>query len=107
MLNRDDIKTENNKKHNKKWPFILDHLHRILLIAGSESGKTNSLLNLLNKQDGIDKTYLYTKHLREPKYEFLIKKREDASIKHFNDLNTFIEFSNTLHAVYGSIDDYT
>ena len=28
--------------------------------------------------------YLYVRDLSEPKYEFLIKKREDAGTKHFN-----------------------
>ena len=36
----------------------------------------------------------------KPNYEFLIKKREDAGIKHFNDLNAFIECSNTMDDVY-------
>ena len=37
--------------------------------------------------------------LREPKYELLIKKREDAGIKHFMDLNTFTECSNTMATI--------
>ena len=28
--------------------------------------------------------YLYTKDLNEPKYEYLIKNRENAEIKHLN-----------------------
>ena len=48
------------------------------------------MLNLINQQDDIDKMYLYAKDLSEPKYEFWIKKREDARIKHFNDPNAFI-----------------
>ena len=43
---------------------------------------------------------MYAKDLREPKYEFLIKKREDAGIKHFNDPNAFIECSNAIDDVY-------
>ena len=42
----------------------------------------------------IDKIYLYAKDLSEPKYRFLIKKREDTGIKDLNDpsdlLNTQI-----------------
>ena len=56
-----------------------------LIIGGSGSGKTNTLLNLIKEQDDIDKIYLYAKDLSEPKYEFLIKKCEDAGIKHLND----------------------
>ena len=49
---------------------------------------------------------MYAKDLSEPKYEFLIKKREDAGIKHFNDTEAFIECSNTMDDVYENIDDY-
>ena len=36
----------------------------------------------------------------------MIKKREDAGIKHLNDLNAFIECSNTMKDVYEIINDY-
>ena len=36
----------------------------------------------------------------------MIKKREDAGIKHLNDSNAFIECSNTMDDVYENIDDY-
>ena len=49
---------------------------------------------------------MYAKDLSEPKYEFLIKKRKDAGIKHLNDPNAFIECSNTMGDVYENIDDY-
>ena len=88
MLNLGDITNENNRKHNKKWQFIPDLPYRILIIDGSGSGKTNSLLNLINEKDKI---YLYAKDLSEPKYKCLIKKRRNAIIKHLNDPNAFIE----------------
>ena len=93
MINLDSITNENNKERNDKWPYIPDHLHRILIIGGSGSGKTNALLNLINEQNDIDKIYLYARDLSEPKYEYLIKKREDAGIKHLNNPNAFIECS--------------
>ena len=80
MLNLDSIRNENNKERNEKWPYIPDHPYRILIIGGSGSGKTNALLNLINEQNDIDKIYLYAWDLNEPKYEYLIKKREDAGI---------------------------
>ena len=46
-----------------------------MIIGGSGSGKTNTLLNLINEQDDIDKIYLHAKDLSKPKYEYLIKKR--------------------------------
>ena len=74
MIDSDSITNENIKEHNEKWPYIPGHLHRILIIGGSGSGKTNTLLNLIKGQDDIDKIYLYAKDLSKPKYEFLIKK---------------------------------
>ena len=58
------------------------------------------MLNLIKKQDDIDKIYLYAKDLSEPKYEFLIKKHKDVGIKHLNDPNAFIEYSNMMDDVY-------
>ena len=93
-------------KKNKKWPHIPDHLYRILINGGSGSGKTNTLINLINEQDNIDKIYLHAKDLSKPKYEFLTKKRENAGIKHVNDSNAFIECSNTMDDVNENIDEY-
>ena len=96
MFNVNSITNENNKKQNKKQPFIPDHPYRILIIGGSGSGKTNALLNLIKEQYDIDKIYLYAKDFSEPKYEILIKKRENAGIKLLNDPNVFIQCSNTM-----------
>ena len=106
MINLDSITNENNKEHNGKWPFIPDHLYRILTIGCSGSGKTNALLNLIKEEDDIDKIYLYGKDLGELKYEFLIKKCKNAEAKHFSDPNAFIECSNTMDDIYQNIDDY-
>ena len=105
MINLDSITNENNKEHNENWPYISDHPYRILIIGGSRSRKTNALINLINEQDDIDKIYLYAKDLSKRKYEFLIKKRENAGTKNLNDLNAFIEYSNTMDDVYKNIDD--
>ena len=107
MINLDSITNENNRKHNEKWPYISDHLYRILIIGGSASGKTNTLLNLINKHNNIDQVYLYARDLNEPKYKFLIKKREDAGIKHLNDPNIFVnKCSNKMDDVYENIHNY-
>ena len=106
MTNLDNITTENNKEHNEKWPYISDHSYIILIIGGSGSGKTKALINLISKQGDIDKIYLYAKDLSEPKYETLIKNRENKGIKHFNDPNAFIECSNTMDYVYENVNEY-
>ena len=49
---------------------------------------------------------MYARDLSEPKYEYLIKKCEDAGIKHLNNLNAFIECSNTMDDIYENINDY-
>ena len=96
MINLDKIVNNNNKEHNEKWSYIPDHPYRILIIVSSGSGKTNTLLHLINEQKDIDKIYLYAKDLSEPKYEYLIRNRENTGIKHLNDSKAFIECSNTM-----------
>ena len=49
---------------------------------------------------------MHARDLSEPKYEYLIKKCEDAGIKHVNNSNAFIECSNTVDDAYENIDDY-
>ena len=87
-------------------PYIPDHPCRILIIGGSGSGKTNTLLNLINEQKGIDKIYLYAKDLSEAKYEHLIRNCENVGIKHLDDSKAFIECSNKMDDTYENIDNY-
>ena len=106
MINFDDYTNENIIEHNPKWPYIPDHPYRILIIGSSRSGKTNALLNLINNQPDIDKIYLYAKDPYEKKYQYLINKREEVRLDHFNDPKTFIEYSNDMRDVYKNIQDY-
>ena len=71
MYSLDKITTKND---NKSWSY------RMLIIgSGSGSGKANALLNLIQQDNNvIDKIYLYAKDSEELKYQFLIKKRENA-----------------------------
>ena len=106
MINFDDIIKENIKEHNQNWQHFPDHPYRILIIRGSGSGKTNSLLNLINHRPDTDKIYLYAKDPYEAKYQFLINKRESTGLKHFNDSKAFIEYSNDMDDIYKSIEEY-
>ena len=89
MFNLDAITNKYNKDDNKKW------LYRMLIIGPSGSGKINALLNLIQQQDNgslVEKIDLHAKNLGEPKYQFLIKKREDAGMKNLDDPTAFIEY---------------
>ena len=109
MLNLDNIVS--NKNENKdttgssslegnNWPF------RMLIIGPSGSGKTNTLLHLINNLHPIDEIYLYAKDINEPKYEYLINKREQAGIKNLNDPHAFIEYSGDMDDVLDDINNY-
>ena len=75
--------------HNPNWPYIHDHIYRILIIGCSGSGKTNVLLNLKKHQrPDIDKIYLYVKDSLESKYQLLINERE--KVGHENLKNSLI-----------------
>ena len=102
MLNLDNI-VSNKKKSSLEdngWPF------RMLIIGPSGSGKTNTLLHLINNLHPIDKIFIYAKDLHEPKYEYLINKREQAGIKNLNDPHAFIEYSDDMNDVLHNIINY-
>ena len=101
MLNVDNIVSNKNTSFSKdnNWPF------RMLIIGPSGSGKTNTLLHLINYLHPIDKIYLYAKDIHEPKYEYLINKREQAGIKNLNDPQAFIEYSDDMNDALGDINN--
>ena len=78
----------------------------MLIIGSSGSGKTNTLLYLINNFHPIDKTYLYAKDTDEKKYQYLINKREQAGTKNLNDSHAFIEYSNNMNDVLDDINNY-
>ena len=53
MFNLDDVINENNEDHKLKWPYILHHPYKMLIMGGSGSGKSNALLKLIKEQDGV------------------------------------------------------
>ena len=100
MLNLDNIVSNTNENKNNDWLF------RMLIIGQSGSGKTNVLLHLISNLNPIDKIYLYAKDIHEPKYKYLIKKREQAGIKNLNDPHAFIEYSDDMDDVLDDINNY-
>ena len=100
MINFDDYTNENKAEHNPKWPYIPDNPYRVVIVGGSDSGKTNALLNIVNNQPDIDKMYLYSKDPYEAKYQYLIDKRENVGLDHFKDPKAFTEYSNNMQDVY-------
>ena len=75
MINFDDYTNENKKEHNPKWIKY------------------------------IDKIYVYPKGPYEPKYQYLINKREKVGLDYFKDPRAFIECSNDMQDVYKNIKD--
>ena len=102
MLNLDKIVSNKNKSLLEDN----DCSFRMLIIGPSGSGKTNTLLHLINDLNPIDKIYLYAKDLYEPKYEYLINKREQVGIKNLNDPHAFIEYSDDMNDVLDDINNY-
>ena len=98
------MKIKQNRIQN--WPYIPDHPYRILTVSGSGSGKTNTLLNLINNQPYIDKIYLYSKGPYEGKYHYLIKNREKVGLNYYDNPKAFMEYSNDVQDVYKNIEEY-
>ena len=87
--------------HNPNWPYIPDHPYSILIIGGSGSVKTNTLLNLIKHQrPDIDKIYLYAKDSAKSKHQLLINGREKVGIKNLKDPKAFIDYSQTIDDAY-------
>ena len=106
MINFDNYSNGNKTEHNSIWPYIPDHPYRILIVGGSESGKTNALLNLINNQPDIDKICLYAKDRYEAKYQYLINIRQKARLNHYDDPKAFMDYSKNMQDAYKNIQEY-
>ena len=106
MINFDDFTKENIKEHNPNKPQISDHPYKTLITGGSESGKANSLFNLISPEPDIDIIYLHAKDSYEAKYQLLINKRKGIGLKHLNYSKAIIEYSHDIDDIYNNIEEY-
>ena len=64
------------------------------------------MLNLINNEPDIGKTYLYAKYLHEAKYQLLINRTESTGLKYLNDSKAFIEYSSDMDDIYKNIERF-
>ena len=105
MFNIDDITNEDIMGHNPNWPQSPGYPQIILICGGSESGKTNALLNSITNQLDFDKIYLYDKDPYKAKYQLLINKSRGLTC--FNDSETFVEYLNDMDDIHKNIEEST
>ena len=60
---------------------IPDHLYRISIIGGSESGDSDALLNLIDHDSDVDKTFYILKiHMKKILINNLLKKKYQLKV---------------------------
>ena len=91
MFHFDYITKGDMKEHNSKWSEIPDHPHRILIIGGSGSRKTNALLNLINHEPHVDKNFLYAKDSYQAKYQKVLIEFDDMIADMLSNKKNFIQ----------------
>jgi hypothetical protein len=71
ICNFDNI-CEDEKKNDSKHILIPTQPFRACLIGSSGSGKTNFAVNLITRYLKVDKLYIVSKHLEQPKMRFIV-----------------------------------
>ena len=61
---------------------------------------------IYSDQPVLNKIHLYDKDSYETKYQFLINKRKNTGLKHFNDSKIFIEHSNDMDDIYENVEEH-
>lgn len=69
--NIDDLIRDKKSNIKQKHPLAPIHPSRSVITGSSGGGKTNFLVNLIIKCLYFDRIYMYSKHLHQPKYDFL------------------------------------
>jgi len=70
FLNFDEFMVPNDDRSANHWA-IWPHPSRVLVIGGSNCGKTNAILNVLTQYAKYDKLHVYTASDKQDKYQFL------------------------------------
>ena len=83
--------------------LLKKNFNKLLFITRSR--KTKALLYLKNHKLYTDKIYLYVKDPYEAKYQLLINKDKGAGLKHCNDSQAFIEYSNDMVDIYENLEE--
>ena len=75
MIESYDKSVEINPYPN--WSYIPDNSHRILIIGGSWSSKTNLLLNLIKGEEAdIEKIYIGIKKIKSRSYWLVFERQK-------------------------------
>ena len=101
------IPQKNIKEHNPNGRQIPNHPLQIWMIAGSGSGKTNALFNLIGHHSDLDKIHLCAKDSYRAKYQLLINICEGVGLNEYNDSKAFIEYWNDMDDIYENIEEYS
>ena len=101
MINFDNYTRKITIEDNLNWPYTPDYPYKLL-----SGGWKNKCIDLSDKPKTIDKICLYAKDSFEKKYQFLIKKRENVHLKHYNDPKASIKYSDDVQEVHRNFDKY-
>ena len=83
---------------NRNWPYIPDHLCRILIIGGSGSGKPKLTAFSKTSTTRCWQNWFYVK---DPfKYQLIINGREKVGIIKIKIPKAFIDYSQAINDVY-------
>ena len=88
---------------NTNWSQIPDHPYKNI-IGGTESVKTNALVNMKSHWPDINKIYLYDKDPYETKYQLSIKKRKCLALKYCNNCRSFIKNWYDMDDIYENME---
>ena len=77
----------------------------MLIILGSESGKTNTLLNTDKYQRPENEKFIHQRSI-QIKVSFLINRKEKLRIPELENSNVFVDNLQTIDDVYESLEDY-